>query len=475
MDITIPALLMVANLGLYLAMCRRELFGRTILLTPVVVFGAFEIISVWAAPFVAYVEGTALDGYPAAVVALSFLAFLFGVAATRYGLRVRVGEPRRFLDQPILDRPGWGRSYGAGAVLLVGLLIGVGLLLYQGLPPQLRLFAEAIRQGQPLSLVMTDMSAYRFELSKAHLFGGAYRGQGIMRVFLSSGWLYVLCLALVRMVAARNSPERRRWAKRMAYLSVFSLFFVSGDGTRAPFIFLMAQLLTAYSLLMPLKKSAVAGVALAGFALVVGLSLTSHKSMSWMRAQSPIQEGVQVVFERISVGNGMSNVNIIELIREGTFDYMDGEVHLRGLLAALPGTHFSDQPFSNILAETMSNRWTTTYLTSTYLGTLYHDFGLIGCLMGYALIGMVLQGAQHYFFRRPKRATSLPLVLLLFAYLGMISLYGWISVLPKFAILACCDLVVRFLCRMRRAPSNWVGEAASGIPAVETAGGGEKS
>jgi hypothetical protein len=161
---------------------------------------------------------------------------------------------------------------------------------------------------------------------------------------------------------------------------------------------------------------------------------------------------MKAVFERISVGNGMSNVNLMELIREGTFRFMDGEVHLRGLLAALPGTWFSDQPFSNILAETMGNRWTMTYLTSTYLGTLYFDFGLVGCLLGYGLIGMALQGAQHYFFQRPKRAVSLPVGLLVTVSLGMTSIHGWILLLPKFALLACCDIMVRTLGGMRRVP-----------------------
>lgn len=449
MDITVPALLMVANLLLFLVMCRRDLFGHAILLTPVVIFGGFEIISVWSAPFYAYWDGSAQDGYPALVVELSFLMFLVGVAASRYVFRIRPGEPRQYLERPILEGQNI-RNYGFGIGVLVILLIAVGLLLYQGVPPQLHLFLEVIRQGQPLSLVMGDMSAYRYELTKSYLFGGEYRGQGIMRVFLSTGWLYVMCVMLVRMAAERNLQDRRRWGKWIVLVAVFSMFFVSGDGTRAPLIFMMAQLLIAFSLLMPLRKSVVAGVGLASFALVIALSLTSHKAASWMRSQSPLQEGTQAVFERISVGNGMSNVNIIELIREGTFDYMKGEVHMRGLLAALPGTMFSDQPFSNILAETMSNRWTTTYLTSTYLGTIYHDFGLIGCLVGYGLIGMVLQGVQHFFFLRSKRASFLPLGLLLLAYLGMVSLYGWISILPKFALLACCDILVRTLSGMRR-------------------------
>lgn len=451
MGITFPALLIVADFLLFLAMCRRELLAREILLTPVVFFGGLEILSVWPAPFYAYVDGAVQDGYPALVAGLSFAAFLGGVAASRYLFRIRPGESRRFLEQPLLDKQGL-RSQGLGLVALAMLLIAVGLLLYQGLPPQMHLLAEAIRKSQPLNLVMMDMSAYRFELSKAHLFGGEYRGQGIMRVFLSTGWLFVLCHALVRMAAARNSRARRRWVKRMAVLGVVSLLFVSGDGTRAPFIFMMAQLLAMYSLLMPLKKSAVAGVALASFALVVALSLASHKSSGWMDEQSPIQAGARAVFERISVGNGMNNVNVIELMREGTFKQMNGEVHRRGLLAALPGTYYSDQPFSNILAETMLNRTTTTYLTSTYLGMLYHDFGLLGCIVGYGVIGMALQGAQHCFFRRPKRAVALPMGLLVSVSLGMISFHGWIELLPKFALLACCGFLVRFLGRLRRAP-----------------------
>lgn len=474
MGIAFPALLMGVNFLLFLAMCRRELLGHTILLPPVVIFGGLEVISTWPAPLFAYFDGSAQDGYPAAVAGLSFMMFLVGVAASQYIFRIRPEEPRRFLERPILDSQG-SRSYGLGILALVILLIAVGLLLYQGLPPQIHLFAEAIRQGQPLNLAMADMSAYRFELSKAYLFGGEYRGQGIMRAFLSTGWLYVMCLVLVRMAAAKGRQERRWWGKRWALLAVFSLLFIAGDGTRAPFVLVLAQLLAVFSMLRPLKKTEVVGAGLAGFALVIGLSMASHKSSAWLSAQSPIQEAAQAVFERISIGNGMSNVYIIELIREGTFNFMDGEVHLRGLLAALPGTRFSDQPFSNVLAETMANRTTTTYLTSTYLGMLYFDFGLIGCMLGYGLIGMVLQGAQHFFFQRPKRAVALPVGLLVSVSLGMISLYGWISLLPKFAILVCCDVMVRFLCRLRQAPRGWIGEQTPVVPGPVAICGSEKT
>jgi oligosaccharide repeat unit polymerase len=451
MDIKFGVLLMVLNLWLFLWMCRKELTGSSVLLTPVAIFGLMEIISVWPAPFYAYLNNIVQDGYAAVVAGLSFLMFLAGAMVARYLWCIRPGEPRRFLERPILDNYGTRGWWGA-AIGLVALLIAVGLLLYQGMPPQIRLFAEALRHGQPLSIALPDIAEFRYNLTKSYLFGGEYRGQGVMRVFLSMGWLYVMCLAMVHAVAAKNSSEFRLWKIRFILMALFSLLFIAGEGTRAPFLMVLVQLVAAFSLLRPIKRTAMLNAALAGFVLIIALSMVSYKSMSWMNAKHPLLEGAQAVLQRISTGNGINNVYIIEHIRDGMFNFMEGNVHLRSLLATLPGTRFSEQSFSNILAETMRGRFTTSHSTSTYLGTLYFDFGLLGCMLGYGLIGFVLQWAQHFFFQRPKRVVALPLMLLLSTSLGLISLYGWIALLPKLAVLVFCDVLVRSLRRLRWAP-----------------------
>lgn len=465
MDIKFGALLLVLDLWLFLWMCRKELAGSSVLLTPVVIFGLMEIISVWPAPFYAYLNNMVQDGYAAMVTGLSFLMFLAGAMAARYLWRIRPGEPRRFLEKPILDNCGSRGWWGAVMGLMV-LLIAVGLLLYQGMPPQIRLLAEALRHGQPFSLALPDIAEFRYNLTKSYFFGGEYRGQGAMRVFLSMGWLYVMCLAMIRAVAAKNPSECRRWKIRFIVMAFFSLLFIAGEGTRAPFLMVMVQLVAVFSLLRPIKRATMLNAALAGFVLVIALSMLSHKSMSWMNAKHPLLEGAQSVLQRISTGNGINNVYIIEHIRDGMFNFMEGNVHLRSLLATLPGTRFSEQSFSNILAETMHGGFTTSHSTSTYLGTLYFDFGLLGCMLGYGLIGFVLQWAQHFFFQRSKRITALPLMLLLSVSLGLISLYGWIALLPKLAVLVFCDMLVRYLRRMRWASYGAIKEKTPAVVPV---------
>jgi hypothetical protein len=438
MDLALAILLLGTGAVFFVFFCRRELMGPSILLTPVLLFGGIEAVSVWAAPFYAYGNGVAYDGHSALVVATSFWAFLMGVAlARRIGLD-NAGEGRRFVGTDMAGGP--PLDHWTGLMALIVVLCGAGFYLYRGLPPQVAMFGDAWRHGQPLDLVMTDMRDIRFDLTKAHLFGGEYRGQGAIRVLLSVGWRFAMIAGLVRLAASRNRKEARRWGVRLAGMVVLSLLYLAGDGTRAPFLMAMVQLLAAYSLLFPLRKKTLALAISLGFALILVLSLGSHKSAEWMRAQNPLKEGFRDVAERFFVVNGINNVYIMEFIRSGMLEHANGAIHWSRITSAMPGGGGGgQQSFSNMLAETISGRESTSFATSTYLGTLYMDFGWTGCVVGYFLLGVALQATQHGMFRQNGRKYRFPAWLLLGSYAGLVTMGGWIQVLVNVAVLAVCS------------------------------------
>lgn len=438
MDLALAILLLGAGAGFGLRICRRELLGGSVLLTPVLLFCGMEAATVWAAPFYAYGNGLAYDGYSALVVATSFWMFLLGVALAR---GIGLGNAREVCRFAGDDLPaGPPLAHWTGLVALILVLCGAGFYLYRGMPPQVAMIGDALRHGQPLDLVMADLRDARFDLTKAHWFGGEYRGQGAIRVLLSVGWRFAMVAGLVRLAASRRRKEARRWGARLAGMMAMSFLYLAGDGTRAPLLMALAQVLAAASLLFPLRKKTLAVVLSAFFALVLALSLGSHKSAEWMLSRNPLKEGFMAVSERFLVGNGINNVHIIEFMRSGMLEPANGALHWSRIVSAMPGGGGEGlQSFSNVLAETIGGKETTTFASSTYLGTLYADFGWLGCLAGYFLLGMGLQAIQHGLFRQNGGKFGFTAWLLAGSYAGMVTLGGWTQALVNVAVLAACS------------------------------------
>ena len=106
---------------------------RVLVMTPFLVFCIFEILWSWPATIYGQFSGL-VDGYPAFLMALAFLAFLAGFLArikTSAGHRNLVGNFRNAR----VCLYGSESRYIAMTFLSLGVLVALILYLYRGLPP----------------------------------------------------------------------------------------------------------------------------------------------------------------------------------------------------------------------------------------------------------------------------------------------------------------------------------------------------
>jgi len=88
MMIVCACIVFLLNLVGFFCLWRIDSKG-TLIITPFLLFGAFEIVTLWPATIYAYYSGIATDTYPMLVAALGFACFLAGFFLFRWLLHVR--------------------------------------------------------------------------------------------------------------------------------------------------------------------------------------------------------------------------------------------------------------------------------------------------------------------------------------------------------------------------------------------------
>ncbi|HET7553568.1 MAG TPA: hypothetical protein VFK04_19895 [Gemmatimonadaceae bacterium] len=221
----------------------------------------------------------------------------------------------------------------------------------------------------------------------------------------------------------------------------FTFVFVAGEGTRAPFLFSIVFLVVLVSITKPLKYGTVLGAALIFVGLMIVLSLLSPK-LHWAMGQ---EDALSLIGERITdrivYGNGTNTVAIVDLVRDGRWDYRHGEVHLQQLLNAIPGVQ-SGVPLGNQLYQEFNPRSNaTTYATATYFGDVFLDFGPFGIVVTYVLLGAFIACMQRWLFMLPRTVLNLPAVAYVIFTIGFIPLIGIVGVLAVLPVVVAIYLI----------------------------------
>jgi len=393
-------------------------------ITPFLLFAAYEMIALWPATIYAYYTGLSMDAYPMLVAGLGFACFLGGFVLFRWLPLGRARPSRAFLDLSIHKPPSKTR-YVFGILLTTIVLLGMGLYLYQGIPPFTKFLLGRV-PGATTDFVRESRRVF----TKSYFWGGEYRGQGFIRSFMRVGWPFLLVISL----SVYYESKSRKWLLVTLGFSLFSFVFITGDGTRASLLFAMIYVLTVVSMIKKLKVGYLILVAIGLFVLVTGLSLLSGKIPVDALSIHFLLTHKTAPLQRIFAGasNGMHSVYVIELIESGVCDYRYGQVHWHNALNALPGV--GELPFARELAVLLGKQGETTFASMTYLGMLYIDFGPVGVMIGYMVIGCTLGLAQRTLFNSKKTPLQLALIGSIVFYLGMISLNGIIGFISFFIV-----------------------------------------
>lgn len=434
-EITIFVLL----IALFLAIWRIESRWR-IIITPFIILMYYEFMRILPAFILSRhsVYGVATSYYPLIVAVIAFFFLIVGFMCGYFhkqtsSARVLALSQARGLKLRI------NHAESVGVFVVAVLLILLGLYFYGGVPNTV-LSVKSLLLGsgsEDLAIMVRDQ---RFELTKAHYFGGEYRGQGIIRTLQTLGWSIICCYTLV------VSIERRTINAAMVFfLSLTcSWVFVAGVGDRGPFLNLLVILIIVYSLRRPLRLRILAFFAAAIIAIGILLSLYSTKAyqlLSGWNSSNFIKSIVEMILERIFLGNAQNDIYVIELIESGIWQIRLGAIHWRDAITALPGVQYG-MPLSYELTEILTHSATaTTYRSGTYLSKVYADFGLWGVPMIYFIIGCLVGFVQRRVFIRRNNAWMIAISALIIFISGSIVFLGFIAALASIVAIAIIILI----------------------------------
>lgn len=382
------------------------------------------------------------DLYPLIVFFVAYVmliaGFLFSIGYLKYrsfSLRRFVAESFRKIDNKKLFFPIFS---------LTILLIVAGLFLYQGLPSLVDAFAGLFK-GDNIREIASYVGASRKYITKAHIFGGEYRGQGIIRSLNSHWWPFITSLALI----IYWITKRKRWLVLSLVMFFLSFIFIAGDGTRGNFIKTIILYTILYSYIRKLNWRFMIWGFVGIVLLAILMSLYSPK-MGYMIGQEKfLTSAITKIMNRIFIGNSMNDVYAIEYFRDKTIEYRFGALHMRDLEAAIPGTG-GGEPFSYELYLLLNSKGnTTTYESGTYITTAFIDFGIIGVVFIYFFIGIMVGICQKVIFRFRKDPLSIVMVASLSFYFGDIVITGPISAMVSLGLILLLYVPIKWFLKMK--------------------------
>jgi hypothetical protein len=402
--------------------------------TPLLLFGIFEIVSVWPATIYAQIIGASATGaFPALLAGLGFAALLLGFVVVTAMASSSPDQPAAFRASPIRFSYS-ASSYGLATAAMACVLTALGLYLYDGVPP----FVEgliALGSGGGIDTAINIIANGREVVTKSHYLGGAYRGQGLILELMQDGWPYLVAVASLLFVRTR----RRQWLFTAAMLAMLMLFFIAGSGQRWQVVAAILYLGLVSTLAARVSVRSVISVALVGTLVYGGMSVLNSNYEDIGQTADPVSDFFARAGERIVLGNGMHNVEGINFVDNGSLQFGLGSIHAQKFFTSIPGVGKDEVPFAlrlALLLDPFRPAEDSTYASQTYFGWLYDDFGLPGVVVVYFLFGGLLALAQRWIFTRPKGLLDLPALAFVIYYLGEFSLDGPASVTASLVVVS---------------------------------------
>jgi hypothetical protein len=402
--------------------------------TPVLLFGIFEIVSVWPSTIYAFVTGYSATGaFPALLAALGFGALLLGFVLVTAMIGSSADQPAVFRDRPILvGHP--GSSYALAIAAVACVLTALGMYLYDGVPP----FVEGLivlGSGGDVNSAINIIANGREVVTKSHYLGGTYRGQGLILELMQDGWPYLVAVASLLFFKTR----RRRWLFTAALLTVLMLFFIAGSGQRWQMVAAILYLGLVFTLATRVSIRSVLSVAFVGTLVYGGMSVLNSNYEDIGQTADPVSSFFARAGQRIALGNGLHNIEGINFIDNGSLQFGLGGIHAQKFFTSIPGVGKDEVPFAlrlALLLDPFRPADDSTYASQTYFGWLYADLGVPGVVVVYCLFGAVLALAQRWVFTRSKGLLDLPALAFVIYYLGEFSLDGPASVTASLVVVS---------------------------------------
>ena len=373
-------------------------------------------MTVWGIPLNYAFKGKPLDGWEILVIGTAFLSFVAGFYLSG-GNNLTI---KSYLSQPIIAK--YRTQYYFMAVTFsILFLVALGLYHYRGAPALGFSIYELLKGNMSLPEMAAFMSEQRFLLTKAHWFGGEYRGQGIINAIQRIGWRFVFAISLIMYLKIRS--------KKWLFLSILSGFllilFQAGTGERGPLVYSVLFLLVVLSLLQTIKPRHFIILMVLGFAFLMATTYFSARSSFSKDAPDYVSQLTSQLVERIFLGNATHDLEIIEFVETGRLEKRYGMFHVEKFVSSFPGLRMGTPLIFQVSYLRGSREDVSS--SGTYIGFVYADFGYSGVLIIFFLIGGFLAFAQKLLLKKERDVVIIVMSSMITFYLSSMASSGFIG------------------------------------------------
>jgi oligosaccharide repeat unit polymerase len=413
---TFNILILLIGLFWFLYLAYQQRTNKYFLITPFLLFGFQEIISIWGIPLNYSFKGKSLDGWEILVIGTAFLAFVVGFFLAG-GKKLPINS---YLSQPITAKH--SPQYYFMSVSISSLfLIALGTYYYQGVPAMGALALQLFLGNIDLNELGLLMAEQRYLLTKSHWFGGEYRGQGVITAIQKIGWRFVFAVSLIMFLQLKS----KKWLFLCISTGLLLIWFQAGTGERSPLAFSFLFILIVLSLIQKINVKHVIILTALGFAFLMVTTYFSAKGSLLKDSPDMVSKLSQQLVERIFLGNAIHDLEVIDFMESGRLEKRYGMWHVEKFLTSFPGVRVGVPLGFHISYLRGSSE--DTFSSGTYMGLVYADFGYSGILFGFLTIGAFLAFAQKQIFNKERDIIVIVLSSMVIFYLSWMAGYGFIG------------------------------------------------
>jgi oligosaccharide repeat unit polymerase len=397
--IIIAIIVLIAYYKVWKTECKQA-----VVITPFV----FVIYIVWFRIYPNFIIAKKLDitsnYYPFVLCTIAIVALLVSYT---FGVYAIVKTPKNYLYiqnmQFRYSNIATYTTYNSSMYLLVLLLIMLSVYFYRGVPEVAKSIATQLNLGFSNEDAL-NIRNMRLEQTKGAYFGSKYRGQGLFKVILTLGWPVVSSYFLIAYI------NKKKIVSLITFTIIFLLgfAFIVSIGSRGPVVIYLMMILSSYTVIRPISLKAISLLVLVFFVLllIVGAFSTKMNYLASDVSYENLQKASYSILDRLFIGNATNDIRVMNLVDSGIWDIRYGASSLRNIITSIPGVRYG-MPVPYELYLQFASGQNTTFLSGTYLMTLYLDFKIPGVIIGYAVIGIFIGRFQAWYFCKKINNTIL--------------------------------------------------------------------
>ncbi|MFT4683533.1 MAG: oligosaccharide repeat unit polymerase [Patiriisocius sp.] len=423
---TTPTLILIIfAIFLISRLIKAERFGENVVILPAIAYiGFFIINSIGMAILMSFDNNyeSLVYGFIVSIATFSFIFGYFIIPQKRI-------SRNKFLSLKAFQSKK-NSFYKKGFISLFLLVLLFSALYYRGLPQLLIGLFEILSSNDFSSTDSASfLSEQRFMLTKSHLYGGEYTGQGLLHELQQTGWRFVTVFSLIGLIHWKT----RFWKVSFVVSLILMILLLAGTGERAPLVFSILILLIVYSLLKKVNFRQFFMFSSIAFILLILTTVLGSRGVSDFLSIDAYFVLLESLFKRIFVGNGIHDYEVIGWVNSDKLEIRYGLFHFEKLISSLPGINVG-KPLGIITSELRGSS-SRVFSSGTYLGLVYADFAYMGILIVYFFMGLFIRGLTVIILATKKELLNVAFIVLIIFTIGEMASFGFVGFFVQYIII----------------------------------------